>query len=234
MIIAKVPESKVKEYTEFYNYKKYIAISWIGVYYFCPYQLYLERVKRIKVEATEKMKAGTMAHKVREISHEMRVEEEISIEDALFLSKMEGNVYVFREVPFNSKFREYQLGAKLDELIIYPDHVEIVDDKSGDYVYDSAKMQVRGYALAFQERFKPERRIELVIRNVKSGEENWREEYGEEQERIVKEKLHEIYLLLKDIVIPVVEPNPRKCASCRFKEYCEYYREMEENSNKGH
>ena len=233
MIMAKVPEDKKGEYERFYQYKKYIWASWIQTYFYCPYQLYLYRVKGIELPPTKEMEMGANAHAVKEIIHYMNVEEEVSIEDALFLSKMENKGFVFREFAFKTKFEKYQLSCKIDELAIYPDRVEIIDDKPGDRVYKGEIMQVLGYALAFREKFKPDREIRTIVRGRDTGEILYVKTFASEDEEEIKRTLYDIYLLLKDVVIPSIEPSLNKCERCRYREFCEYYLHLKENANKG-
>ena len=223
MIIAKVPEKKSREYTKFHQYKKYIGISWINTYFYCPYQLYLQKVKKIEAKPTVEIEAGIKAHKVKEINHEIQVEEEISVETALEKSKDENKSYRFRELGLNSEFKKYQLGGRIDELVVYPNRLEIIDDKPGEIVYKGAKMQVLGYALAFRERFGQDREIKAIVRSITTQKILSNVTFTNLEAKQIKEALEEIYLLLKDVVIPEITPTKNKCKKCRYIDVCEYH-----------
>ena len=226
-----VPEKINKKYATFTNGLKYIAVSWIHTYFFCPYQLYLMRVKGISVPKTEKMIEGGRWHEAQHVQHVEESMGEMSVEDALMLSRFERKAYKFREVNVHANFKRYQLGGRMDELVIYPDLVRIVDDKPKEVAYESDFMQVFGYALAFKEMFNPDRKIEVVIRSEITGEEIWKSGFTDDAERRIRKALDEIYLLLKDISIPPIQVYSKKCEACSYSDVCEYYN-SEENSNK--
>jgi len=229
IINARIPDEIKNDERRYYEMVKYIGISWLNTYMYCPYQLYLWRVKKIKVPKTAEMTAGTERHEILQLNHEASVEEELSIEDALISSKLERKAYRFREVHVLAKLGRYQIAGYIDELIIYPERVDIIDDKPGKNAYMGEKMQVYGYALAFREMHGIHRKIRAIIRNRDSGEILFTEYFGGENEKLLQNTLYDVYLLLKDLKHDFPAPNPAKCARCRYREVCEHYQKFNSN-----
>jgi CRISPR/Cas system-associated exonuclease Cas4 (RecB family) len=223
LIHATLPEREKDRYASFEQYKKYIAGSWINTYYFCPYQLYLYRVKGIKRPATKAMKTGTAVHLALEQKHLEQVEEELMIEDALFNARMTRNAYVFRELHLIGHFERYQVGGYIDELAIYPDRVEVIDDKPGTQAYRGEIMQVHTYAHAFIKELSPGMPVWAVIRNRDTGEILYRNVHGAQKEEETEALLGDILALLRDARVPSVEVKESRCRSCRYRDVCEYY-----------
>ena len=223
IIAAKEPPIKNRNFT--YELK-YIKISWINTYYYCPYQIYLSEVKGYRVPPTKNMIAGTTAHMNLEKEHEELVEVEMSIEEALKVAKEEKKAFSYREVPVYQKYRRFQVGGKMDMLIIYPDHVEIIEDKTSERAYLSSIMQLWGYALIFRDSHKLDRKIVGVVRNSLTKKEMFREGFEKHHEKEVAEVFEKLYLISRGTLIPSVNPSEKKCENCRFKDVCDAYQEL--------
>ena len=235
IVHVSVPEEDEKRYKDFWKYTKTINVSWIQAYKYCPYQLYLSRVKKIKVPATRSMLAGTAAHAELEEEHKKQVVQELSVEEALQLAETERKAYVYRELFIIVHFDNYQLLSKMDELDIYPDHIEIIEDKKSEKAYEGQIYQVYGYAYAFKHMFNVDKKIKVYLRSHSSGELIYDEDFGEEQEEKIKHTLDDMLALLKSTEPPTMEPELWKCKGCNYKEVCELYQERvkNENANKG-
>ncbi len=213
-----------KNYDSRHKNLRYISPSWLNSFLYCPYQIYLEKVLKIKPGETEAMISGKNAHLALEINHREAVEEYLTIPDALQMAKRNNVGYLFREVRLRALFDRYVVGGRIDELLILPDRVDIIDDKPGHRAYDGGIIQVYAYAHAFVSRYSPQVPVHAVIRSRDSGEEIYRGEFGarerERVEEIIKELLDVIYSRRE----PTVRINERKCASCRFRDVCPAYR----------
>ncbi|GEM_PF-4915263 len=236
IVNARIPEDHENEFPPYYRGIKYIGISWINSYFFCPYQIYLEKVKGVRGEVTKEMKHGTEAHLNLQIEHEIAVEEVIGIREALELSREESTGFRFREVRVIAKMdryrRRYQIGGRLDELLILPDRVVVIDDKPNKHVaeeyvekfYRGAIMQTYAYALALKEMYNIDRRLDVEIRDRDTGESIIpAREFTSEHEKILIGTLDEMYRILKGKNVPSIRPSINRCRNCRFKDFCDIY-----------
>ncbi len=234
IINARIPEAERARFPRYYEMVKYIGGSWINMYEYCPYQLYLWRVKKVEAPKTQAMVAGTEQHKKLEIIHEASVEEELGIEDALTKASFERVGFRYREVHVIAKFEKFQIGGYIDELLILPDSVVIVDDKPGrdvpeewrEKAYRGALLQTFSYALALEKMYSIRRPLRVMIRNRDTGEKIISRDFSDEWRKDLSSTLHEIYLLLKDVQSPVISPSENRCRKCSYRDYCEYYQDM--------
>ncbi len=240
IINARIPDDEKARFPRYYERIKYIGGSWINTYEYCPYQLYLWRVKKVEMPKTRAMVAGTEQHAKLEILHEAAVEEEIGIEDALTRASFERVGFRYREVhviarierKVEGKKERFQIGGYVDELLILPDSVVVIDDKPCREVpenwkeryYHGALMQTFAYAHALENMYSINRPLRVLIRDRDTGGEIISRPFSEKWRAELDRELHDIYLLLKDIMIPEIHPSEGKCRSCRFREYCEYYK----------
>ncbi len=223
LVRVSLPEDASKRYSYFRRFLKTINGSWIQTYKYCPYQLYLERVKKVEVPPTRSMREGTAAHMVLEEEHKKMVERELSIEDALSLAPFENESYAYREVKYITQFDNFQLISKVDEIVIGPDKVVIIDDKRSRKVYDGQIFQVYAYAYAFKHMFDVDRDIRVQIRSHVNSKLLYDHEFGGEEERAIEKTLGDVLRLLKNEFVPQVEYRSSKCDRCRFRDYCEVY-----------
>jgi len=198
-----------------------IGISWIHSYLYCPYQLYLDRVKKVEVEPTAEMVAGAQRHLELKIIHEEVAEEIMSVEEAMEKAPVENVTYVFREVDIRGVLPFAVLLGYIDELHIAPDRILILDDKPGNFPYISSKYQVWGYALAFKLRYNPQTPIYGVLRNRDTLTVMWTEKFTDAREKEITELLREISDVLEGRTPARKTKNKNKCRSCRYRKVCE-------------
>ncbi len=215
IIRAEAPAMKEK-----WRKLKYVSPSWLNSFVYCPYQIYLERVKGIKVAETQSMREGTKAHHSLEVAHKEMVEEIITVEYAMEESRKRRVGYLFREIPIRAYFDDYQIGGRIDELLVLPYRIEIIDDKPGHRAYDGGIIQVYAYAHAFVRRYSPQVPVHAVIRSRDSGEVIYRGEFGARERERVEERIKELLDVIYSRREPTVRINERKCASCRFRDVC--------------
>ncbi|MEM5807299.1 MAG: CRISPR-associated protein Cas4, partial [Candidatus Aenigmatarchaeota archaeon] len=125
----------------------HFPISWLHSKGFCEYQLYLEKIKKIKVEKTAEMIIGKQIHEELEREFLEQAEEEMTIEEALIRSKETGESFFIRELETISS--KYGIYGKIDEVQIFPDNILIIDDKPGSVAYQGLIKQVAAYSLSF-------------------------------------------------------------------------------------
>ena len=194
-------------------------ISWLHKKGFCEYQLYLEKVKGVEVEETPEMIIGKAIHEEKERKFLEEAEIEMSVEDALTLSKETGQSFFVRELETKSK--RFGIYGWIDEVQIYPEKVAIIDDKPGLAAYSGLKKQVMAYSLSFLDQFKPEREVFCVLRNRDSGVVFWEERFSEESLKEIIRDIMEVHDLLNDARAPLPTTNPQKCARCRLRGFCD-------------
>ncbi|MEM5799657.1 MAG: Dna2/Cas4 domain-containing protein [Candidatus Aenigmatarchaeota archaeon] len=197
----------------------HFPISWLHSKGFCEYQLYLEKIKKIKVEKTTEMIIGKQIHAELEKEFLEQAEEEMTIEEALSRSKETGESFLIRELETIS--RKYGIYGKIDEVQILPESVVIIDDKPGNVAYQGLIKQVSAYSLSFLEEFKPDREIFSALRNRDNKEVFWNQKFDKNLLEMVVKDILEIHDLIRDVRFPESSTNPQKCLKCRFRKVCD-------------
>ncbi len=218
---AQIGESAAKGQNTSRKWLRYVGISWINSYLYCPYKIYLSRVRKIRVAPTVEMVAGIERHLELEIIHEEMAEEVMSVDEAMERAPVEGITFIFREVEVRGLLPYAVLCGYIDELHVGPESILIIDDKPGDVPYYGNRMQVWGYALAFKLEYEPAVPIYGALRNRDTGDMIWREEFSDAAEGRVKGIIGNIVDILEGWGIPPGTSNLRKCARCMFREVCE-------------
>ncbi len=198
-----------------------IKISWLNQYLFCPYSFYLQYVLGIQPIKTQSLRIGAQVHE--ELNRRYREEgwEEVDIWEALQRAREKGETFKYREMGIDANFGRWNLVGKMDELWIYPDRIEIIEDKPGNHAYDGGKYQVMGYALAFKHFYNPPLPIRIAVRNRDTLQILWYEEFDKAKERDVKNVIKEMYRVLKGELIPEARASPNKCQHCGFRDFCD-------------
>ncbi|PTD94879.1 hypothetical protein C9439_00110 [archaeon SCG-AAA382B04] len=192
-----------------------IPVSWLKKYGYCKRQLYLEKTKNISPKTTSKMKKGTKKHKNLEKKHQQKANIKLSLEEAFAKAREENKAYTFREI----YLKNHELKGKADEIRIYPDKIEVIDDKPRGKDYYSNKLQVWGYCYLLKNKYGPKKPVFAAIRHRDKKEINWITKYRKKHTEEVKKSLRSIQNILsgKEAGKP---SNRNKCRNCRFKEYC--------------
>jgi len=197
-----------------------IPIHWLHSQTYCEYQIYLEHVKGMEIEATSEMQKGIEVHAFLEEEHLKRAEIKLKTAEVIQKAKQERKTFIGREVPVIGR----QLYGSIDEIHIMPDKIIIIGDKPNYRPFFSNKKQVWGYCLAFQEQFKPNLPIIASLRHRDSQKIIWQEEFLEEHKRIVLESVERILDILNGNRKPQPTSNFDKCRSCRLKSVCDVYK----------
>ncbi len=199
-----------------------IPISVLSQYEYCEAQVTMRYVHGV-IPVTPAMIEGTLIHERLEREFLEKAELELSLEQALGLSKETGEVYVSREVPVHS--RELGIVGRIDELEIWPDRLVVIDDKPGPVPYKGYMMQVYGYAMALEHTVDTTGRVIIVrIRDRSTGIVLWEWEYNPRDElaRAVRTAISRISRLMTGEVLPEPTGNEKKCLSCGFYPECKY------------
>ncbi|MEM5806941.1 MAG: Dna2/Cas4 domain-containing protein [Candidatus Aenigmatarchaeota archaeon] len=197
----------------------HFPISWLHCKGFCEYQLYLEKIKKVKVEATAEMIIGKQIHAELEKEFLDQAEEEMTIEEVLTKSKETGKSFLIRELETISS--KYGIYGRIDEVQIFPDCILVIDDKPGSVAYQSFIKQVAAYSLSFFDEFKPDRDIISVLRNRDTREVFWNQKFDQILLETVVKDILEIHDLIRDVRFPESTTNPQKCLKCRFRRVCD-------------
>jgi CRISPR-associated exonuclease Cas4 len=198
--------------------KNNFPISWLNQQGYCEYSIFLEYVQGIKTAPTPEMKKGQLIHEELEESFK---EDAVSttFQEMMDLSKEEE--ILSRELfVFSAK---YGIRGLIDEIWLTTDEFVIIDDKPGTIAYESTINQVLAYCLAFRDMVgNDNRKIRAALRQ--RGTENifWTIEFDDVAETKIKSLLDRMQNLLNGSKHFLPTTNPRKCAKCRFNEYCEF------------
>jgi len=197
----------------------HFPISWLHSKGFCEYQLYLEKIKGIKVEKTMEMIIGKQIHAELEREFLEQAEEEMTIEEALQRSKETGESFLVRELDTISS--KYGIYGKIDEVQIFPEKVIVIDDKPGNIAFSGLIKQVAAYSLCFYDQYKPDRDVTIALRNRDTKDVFWSRALDQEIIEEIKKDILEIHDLIRDAREPLSSLNPKKCLSCRFRKVCD-------------
>ncbi len=193
-------------------------ISWLNKHGYCEYSIYLEHHKGIIVSPTKEMTIGSKIHeKLEDDFNEDSIETTFS--EMMELSKSED--LLSREIWVIST--KYGIHGLIDEIWMTPDEFIIIDDKPGHIAYTSTINQVLAYCLAFKEIIgNDKRKIRAALRTRGTDEIFWNIDFDDKAEKNIIKLLNRMQRLFKGETPYIPTNNPRKCAKCRFNNYCEY------------
>ena len=194
-----------------------IPIHWLHSHAYCEYQIFLKHVKGVKIAPTAAMMMGAKRHSVLEVEHKEKATEELSVDDALKKSRDEKIVLIAREVPVAWS----QLKGKIDEIHFMSDQIIILDDKPNTVAWDSNKVQVWGYCLAFQEQFRPKLPISALLRHRDTQKTVWEEVFTEDHRDRVLVAIERISGIMNGESEPEPTDNINKCRRCSLNNVCD-------------
>ena len=194
-----------------------IPIHWLHSHAYCEYQIFLKHVKGIKTAPTAAMMMGAKRHSILEVEHKERSTEELSVDDALEKAKVEKVLLVAREISVEWS----QLKGKIDEIHFMHDQIIIVDDKPNSVAWDSNKVQVWGYCLAFQEQFRPMLPISALLRHRDTQRTVWEEVFTEDHRDRVLIAIERISGIMDGEREPEPTDNINKCRRCSLNNVCD-------------
>jgi len=189
-------------------------VSWLSKQAYCEYKIFLENVKGIKVWETKAMVTGTKKHEELFKEHKERVTEEGTVQQFMDRAKKEKASFVLRELRVIAP--ETGLHGSIDEVVINPDSIEIIDDKPGDRAWPGNVRQIWGYCLAFRECHSPDRAVKGTMRNRDSRERVWTEILNKEHEQAMDDVISRVKGILKEEREAEPTANSSKCGKCRF------------------
>ena len=199
--------------------KNNFQISWLNQQGYCEYQIYLEYMKGIETPATPEMTHGSDIHNQLETIFKQDATPS-TFEEAVEVSKSEASMS--RECFVISP--KYGIRGYIDEIWMTPEEIVIIDDKPGRTPYFSTMNQVRAYCLAFKDMTNDERPIKAALRERGTSNLFWIEIFTEDVEKQIKFTIDRMHGLLEGSRPFVPTKNPNKCRSCRYKRYCEHYK----------
>jgi len=177
---------------------RFLHISWLYAQDYCEYQLYLEQVKGVTVEATQAMVEGSDEHQRLEDEFLAKAELEYTFEEAVEES---------RRTPISSRElyvedRSLNIRGYIDELAMSPDGFTVIDDKPigrTGKVYPSSKHQVYGYCIALKGMLGSEeqRPITAAVRERGSDHIVWSERFDQGAEKKVLRLIDRVHGLIK-------------------------------------
>lgn len=197
----------------------HVPIHLLHTQAYCEHQIFLEYVKGIEVEPTAEMLKGIEQHNSLDEEHREKAKIELSINDALVKSATERVALVSRDV--------YVQGAttygRIDEIIIEPSRIIVIDDKPTPVPYFTNKVQVWGYCYTFKEMYQPKLPLFGSLRNEYTGEITWLEEFSKEYAMRVADGIKRIQAIFSKQSQGEPTSNKRKCSSCRLRLQCDVF-----------
>ncbi len=198
---------------------QHVPIHLLHTQAYCEYQIYIEYVKGIEVEPTLEMHLGSERHESLDEEHKKKAKLELSMDQALAKSEAEDIALISREVYIQGS---NTLG-RIDEILIEPNKITIIDDKPNPTPYFTNQVQVWGYCHTFKEVYAPTLPIFGALRNEYTAEITWQEEFTEEYSARVIDGVRRIQDILSGKTQGSPTTNTRKCRPCQFKENCEVF-----------
>lgn len=124
---------------------------------------------------------------------------------------------------------EHGIRGFIDEIWLTPDEFIIIDDKPGTIAYNSTINQVFGYCLAFKDTMEKDdafendgRKIRAALRERGTDNIFWSVEFDQKAENQIRSLVNRMQELFNGSKSFLPTNNPRKCAKCRFRSYCEF------------
>ena len=189
-------------------------VSFLSIMAFCEVQLYLREAMGIKV-ISKRMTEGIREHE--KVNRDLIPERTMTLNDAFEISIRDGISMRAREVFTTGKF----LYGYMDELIIMPGAMIVIEDKTSHMAGKGSILQVLGYCMTLSERFPrcnlfwavrkiPDMKI-LKMGTFKSGD------YSKVLKKI--RRIREI-LIEKN---PEFHGNRKKCLLCNLNKVCRFF-----------
>jgi len=195
-----------------------IKISDLHTQAYCEYQLNFQW-SGVRI-VSEQMETGTRRHQELEAEHneKMRDAPQVTLEKAIentSLGKESGGREIF------VKSDTYGIIGKIDEILISPEGIFIIDDKPTDFAYLSDKSQARAYAICIRDEYENiilsnNLKVFSVIRNRDSGDTIWSEELTDAVKSETLERIERIRKLAKGEIAFIPTRNPNKCRVCQY------------------
>ena len=194
-----------------------IQISLINTFSFCEQLYYLVGVKGYRMKPTRAMLQGTQTHARHNAMGLVTKDSLVTIPDAILQAKKFGTVTRKGEFSVKGKI----LSGRIDELLIAPEEITIIDYKSSSRDYESNRNQVWGCCKAFKEKYHSDLPIYGVIKNSDTREEIWRAEFTKSAEKSIDRIVERMVGIRRYEIAPEPKGIPDICDSCSFNRRCE-------------
>lgn len=196
-----------------------IGASWFQEASFCEQKLYLSRVKKLPLTATEAMAEGALIHEGR---YEDFIKSAAPVTWEEFFKSEQ--LAASREVELQHISNNVVLLGRIDELSCDKDGIYINEDKPSDYAYIGVRKQIWAYCYLVENSFREmiQKPVYAVLKNRDDGSVIWKERYTAAH----KEQFLLAMLRLRDVLTEKRKPeptkNPNKCAACQYNKVCEF------------
>lgn len=212
-----VKHPKIKEVSLFEG-KPIFPISWLHNQAYCEYQLFLENFEGVVAEPTMEMQQGKEIHQRKYEEFKEQATEKAKFEDVVNRAIKEWETFTTREMTVIDI--DHGIIGLIDEVVISPERILVIDYKPGDYPYFTDKQQVRGYCLALENSRKPRLPLYGAIKQRDTGKIIWEEEFTGDTREDILSAVTRIQELISGKTEFERTDNERKCVRCRFKENC--------------
>jgi hypothetical protein len=197
--------------------RRLFPISWLHKQEYCEYQIFLENIKGIKVKPTEAMLEGKKEHE--RLYKDFRKEAVPAAFEQMLAESRTAKVISREFRVFDTRHGIYGL---IDEVLLTPDAVVVIDDKPRGKIFASNINQVYGYCLAFKELAGPGDSRQIVGALRQGGTDNvyWRKPFTKPVEESIVAVIEHIHSLISGTVDFSSTHNVRKCNACRLRPKC--------------
>ena len=197
-----------------------VHAHWLKTHCFCEYQLYMIERAGVADPGSRSIDRGNAAHGALDTRHNATATLVDSLESAILVARVTNKPFIIREAYVKSN----RVSGVIDQLEYHLTKVVIVDDKirtrSGE-PYDSDKLQVLAYCLAFSEQFDglglP---IYAVIHDENTEQVLWEHEFDQSDKIEVNSIIDRILDVVNGVCQPIPNKNLNKCRGCRFNMLC--------------
>ena len=115
--------------------RPFFPISWLHTQAYCEYQIYLQNFLGIKLKPNPSMLKGLQQHHKLYREFKEKATERGTIQELLEKVKRDGISYSSRELGVVGLVSG--MYGKIDNVILHPDRIEIIDDKPSERVWSS-------------------------------------------------------------------------------------------------
>lgn len=197
--------------------RRLFPISWLHKQEYCEYQIFLENIKGVKVKPTQAMLEGKREHE--RLYNDFRKEAVPATFEQMLAESRTAKVISREFRVFDTRHGIYGL---IDEVLLTPDGLVVIDDKPGAKIFLSNINQVYGYCLAFKELAGPADSRQIVGALRERGTENvyWKGPFTRSVEESIVALIDHIHSLISGTDDFGSTDNPNKCNACRLRAKC--------------
>jgi len=171
---------------------------------------------------TDKVYDGITAHRLLDTNFIKSADIEDTVDNIITRAKKENTIFCTREIKVRSK--EHRLIGRIDEVELHPKKIIIIDDKPNAKAYQSSKLQVTGYCIAFKKNYNIKKDIYAAVRDRDTGVIVWMEKFESNSSlaETVKTSVESILALTAGISKPKPQKDINRCNSCGYLDRCTY------------